>query len=156
MLRKVLKKPTTLAEVLRAWQDVEQNYLDYAAEAMGENAEEGTNYNREQMFKGVTSDEKRITPEYRPATVREKRKKGDPSDRVTLSDTGRFYEGMFLRVDTVTYTFDSDDPKTEKLRKKYGDKIFGLTSESKRAWYREWVRLTMLQLWAIRTGAILG
>ena len=49
--------------------------------------------------------------------------------------TGEFQHSMNLRVEGEVFEIDSTDTKTNKLREKYGDQIFGLTDESKQeAW----------------------
>lgn len=83
------------------------------------------------MFAGIRATGADITPAYAPYTVLIKDQKGQPSDRVTLKDTGQFYENIFVDVNSETFEIDSNDPKSEALQKKYGSRIFGLTPESR-------------------------
>ena len=64
---------------------------------------------------------------YKPFTIEVKRAKGQPTDRVTLRDTGAFHKSFYLVVDTDKVTFYASDKKTAKLINKYGGEIFGLT-----------------------------
>lgn len=64
---------------------------------------------------------------YKPLTIQIKRSKGQPTDRVTLKDTGDFHASIFLRFDTQKMEVVADDPKTAKLVRKYGTEILGLT-----------------------------
>lgn len=88
-------------------------------------------FNQQQMYAGKRSTGTDIKPAYAPLTVLIKDQKGQPTDRVTLKDTGSFYEGMFVDVNSETFDIDSTDEKTEALKEKYGNRIFGLTTESK-------------------------
>ena len=73
--------------------------------------------------------------EYAPFTIREKIKKGQPTDRVTLKDTGEFYKSFRIKVDgdeidieadTIKYDFDG----AWDLLDIYGADILGLTNNS--------------------------
>lgn len=89
------------------------------------------NLNRAQLFAGQRADSTDITPDYTPLTVVIKQEKGQRSDRVTLRDTGAFYESIFTEVFDTAFELKADDPKTADLQAKYGKGIFGLTAESK-------------------------
>lgn len=68
---------------------------------------------------------------YKPLTIMLKSEKGQPTDRVTLKDTGDFYESMRVEADRTQFEIVADDWKTDELKAKYGDAIFGLTDENK-------------------------
>lgn len=85
----------------------------------------------DQLFqKGIGSDGQAITPGYSPLTISIKRQKGQPTDRVTLRDTGEFHRSFEIRYGNDAFAFAATDPKTQKLEKKYGSEIFGLTDQS--------------------------
>ena len=88
--------------------------------------------NQGQMFIGVRADGTEITPTYSDLTIELKEQKGQPSDRVTLRDTGDFWDDMFVQINAEDFEMSSANEKTQKLEKKYGKKIFGLTKESRR------------------------
>ena len=67
---------------------------------------------------------------YRPSTIRKKQKKGQPTTRVTLKDTGDFYKSMFVVFDAEGFYIASNDDKTKYLVKKYGNTIFRLTDKN--------------------------
>lgn len=67
---------------------------------------------------------------YAPRTIQAKRRKGQPTTRVTLRDTGTFHGSMFLVVDDEGFYVTSDSKLTPILTKKYGDTIFRLTNEN--------------------------
>lgn len=67
---------------------------------------------------------------YRPLTIRIKREKGQPIDRVTLRDTGDFQSSFYLEVGNEQFEIKANDWKTDDLIKKYGREILGLTDEN--------------------------
>ncbi|OJW78439.1 hypothetical protein [Spirosoma sp. 48-14] len=87
--------------------------------------------NRKQLAAGIRADNSAISPYYRPDTVQIKRDKGQRTDRVTLHDTGDFYESIFTAVFDQAFDLEATDPKTEELKAKYGDDILGLTPENR-------------------------
>lgn len=89
------------------------------------------NLNRAQLFAGKDASGADITPDYTEFTTLVKAEKNQPSDRVTLRDTGAFYESIFSDVFENAFEIKADDPKTNELKAKYGPDILGLTTESK-------------------------
>ena len=83
----------------------------------------------DQMFEGKRGDGQDITPSYTPFTVRIKRQKRQPSDRVTLRDTGDFQDAIVIDYGPDSFKYDSVDEKRVKLARKYGENIFGLNDE---------------------------
>lgn len=67
---------------------------------------------------------------YTAATVRIKKKKGQPTTRVTLRDTGDFHNSMFVVFDAEGFYVTASDDKTPELIEKYGDEIFRLTDKN--------------------------
>lgn len=83
-----------------------------------------------QLYSGKRIDGAFIRPPYAPTTIVQKIRKGQPFDRVTLKDTGDFYEGIFITVGTEYFNLTSSDEKTTALAEKYTPKIFGLNEHS--------------------------
>lgn len=89
----------------------------------------------EQLYnKGIDSQGKSLGS-YSPFTVKEKIKKGQPTDRVTLKDTGEFYKSfqidlsgddIIIEADTIKIAWDG----AQDLLDIYGDDILGLTNRS--------------------------
>ena len=67
---------------------------------------------------------------YSPVTIAIKEAKGQPTNRVTLRDTGDFEASFFLEVGDKQFEIKASDFKTEDLIKKYGRQILGLTDEN--------------------------
>lgn len=72
-----------------------------------------------------------IVPAYRPMTVRIKKAKGQPFNRVTLRDTGDFHrsiQAVWRRAGEIE--IQAGDSKANDLKDKYGDDILGLNDDS--------------------------
>lgn len=86
-----------------------------------------------QLFReGITRDGVKIDS-YAPYTLTTKRiksAKGQPTDRVTLRDTGDFYSAFFIMADDKGFKIESEDWKVDKLVDKYGEEILGLTDDN--------------------------
>ena len=67
---------------------------------------------------------------YTAKTIQNKKRKGQPTTRVTLRDTGAFHESMYVVFDSEGFYITASDEKTEKLVKKYGEEIFRLTNKN--------------------------
>lgn len=67
---------------------------------------------------------------YAPRTIKNKKRKGQPYDRVTLRDTGKFYNSMKLRAVRAGFGINATDPKADDLIEKYGSAILRLTNEN--------------------------
>lgn len=67
---------------------------------------------------------------YTAKTIQNKKRKGQPTTRVTLRDTGAFHKSMFVVFDSEGFYVTASDEKTEELVKKYGEEIFRLTDKN--------------------------
>lgn len=67
---------------------------------------------------------------YAAKTIQNKKRKGQPTTRVTLRDTGAFHKSMFIVFDSEGFYVTASDEKTEELIKKYGEEIFRLTDKN--------------------------
>ncbi len=86
--------------------------------------------NRDSLWFGENTDGTDIEPEYSEFTKEIKRLNNKPWDRVTLKDTGSFYEAIELNQTTGGFVMTSFDSKTKDLKKKYGNKILGFDQDS--------------------------
>ncbi len=102
--------------------------------------------NAEQMNKGLRADGSEITPSYSPLTIAIKEEKGQPTDRVTLKDTGDYYKAIRVEVSSGGETkVINNDPKAEKLNKKYSKakgNILGLSDPYRREYLNDHLRPT--------------
>ena len=67
---------------------------------------------------------------YKPRTIQIKKKKEQPTTRVTLRDTGDFHNSMYAVFDAEGFYVTASDEKTPELIEKYGDEIFRLTDKN--------------------------
>ena len=93
----------------------------------------------DQLFKkGEDSLGNPITPGYTPFTIELKQAKGQPTNRVTLKDTGDFYNSFLAYVDNAGDIIINSDPikidsftgAETDLTIKYGKDIIGLNEKS--------------------------
>lgn len=77
---------------------------------------------------------------YRPLTIQVKIEKRQPYDRVTLKDTGEFYDSFYVETAEDRFYIKASDEKTNWLIKKYGAEIFGLTNNSLAEFINDYVR----------------
>ncbi len=79
---------------------------------------------------------------YKPSTIKYKSKKGQPTNRVTLKDTGKWYSSLSVEFDVDGFFITSltDNVKSGFLRKKYGDEILRLTNEDLNIVIRQYIR----------------
>lgn len=84
-----------------------------------------------QLFKGKDSKGESIVPSYTPYTIKIKKEKGDPYDRVTLSDTGNFYDTLVIEAfdDHYKIEFSPTLAYGQKLIEKYGSNVLGIQNE---------------------------
>ena len=84
----------------------------------------------DQMFDGQRGDGQQIRPGYAQTTVRIKRRRNQPTDRVTLRDTGDFHDSIVIDYGRDEFRFDATDEKRPYLARKYGEAIFGLNDSN--------------------------
>jgi hypothetical protein len=83
-----------------------------------------------QLEAGKDSNANDITPAYSEFTKRYKQSKGQVYDRVTLHDTGSFYNGITANPMSTGFEMINNDSKWGKLTEKYGEAIIGLSEKS--------------------------
>ena len=91
-------------------------------------------YVRQQQLyrRGITGDGKRIwdTQPYAQRTIENKRRKGQITTRVTLKDTGEFYDDFDVVITAEGFYVTSYTDYSIYLEKRYGDNIYRLTDEN--------------------------
>ena len=89
------------------------------------------NYNAEEQLYKLGEDSKGsiIKPAYSRATVKLKRAKGQPINRVTLRDTGKFHKTLIVTPFEDYVEISSNISYSKYLLKKYGDNILGIQEE---------------------------
>lgn len=111
--------------------------IDAAAELSTEDsAPDLVKAQQDQLYAGLLSTGQPIVPLYRPTTIARKRGKGQPTDRVTLKDTGAYYKGIIVDVRGENIIITNADSKAGKLEDKYGPDILGLADNAKSEYVR--------------------
>ncbi len=85
---------------------------------------------RGQLLKGLDGSGKAIKPKYSPETIRSKKKKGQPTNKVTLFDSGDFHNSFFTQAKGQFYSIFSKDHKAPFLFENYGENILTPTKEN--------------------------
>lgn len=86
----------------------------------------------DQLFaKGIDGTGKKIKPKYTPFTRAIKKQKGQPDNRVTLKDSGDFYNSVFMDKTPFPVQLSATDEKTPDLFRKYGGGILAMTKKNK-------------------------
>lgn len=84
-----------------------------------------------QLFdKGIDANGNLLPGPYAPFTIDIKGLKGQPTDRITLKDSGDFHESFFMSATKFPIVIDATDSKRNELVGEWGEDIFGLTDES--------------------------
>ena len=95
---------------------------------------------RIQLDMGIDGYYDEIRPPYAPRTIKRKIKKGQPTDRVTLKDTGKFYDSLYLEFDEGGFRILSNDEKAKYLIAKYGSPILRVDNENFNRFLRFYIR----------------
>jgi len=80
----------------------------------------------EQMYLGINADGNAITPKYKQSTINYKLRTGQPSDRVTLKDSGDFYDSIEIEAKTDEFVISTQISYSIYLVTKYAE-ILGIT-----------------------------
>lgn len=124
---------TSLEKMLEANIKQMNKFAEYAEKealkSLKKDSKKVVNIERERLFDGKTYTGERITPSYKPYTVMIKEQKGQPTDRVTLKDTGAFHKSIKFEISKTLTQLTATDEKTAKLEAKY-DNILGLSEKS--------------------------
>lgn len=90
--------------------------------------------NKEQLYNGEDSEGYELAPPYSNKYYSRKKRSMNSKPGAGIPDlflTGSFYKGFGVLVDNDSFEVDSVDSKSEKLKSKYGKKIFGLQQKNK-------------------------
>jgi len=80
----------------------------------------------EQMYQGINASGNAIEPEYKQSTINYKKRVGQPSDRVTLKDSGDFYDSIEIEARTDNFVISTQITYSIYLVTKYAE-ILGIT-----------------------------
>jgi len=125
---------TRLQKLMQAINELDTTVYRLVADIVRDNETEIVELNSQtQLYEqGINANGKKIASyrPYAPLTVKLKKLKGQPTNRVTLRDEGDFHESFFLEVSNTDFFIDASDSKTRELIEKYGEDVLGLTPQS--------------------------
>lgn len=81
------------------------------------------------FYKGINNDKSKIRPSYASSTVKRKKKKSLPFNRVILKDKAN-YEWITIEVRSDEFEIVAKWDKFKYLKHRYGNKLLGLTDEA--------------------------
>lgn len=120
-----------LAESLKTFQEtIDQSIVEIFMENQDVIVEYVTNI--QLYIEGMRGSDGAFIMDYMPysrLTIKLKEIKGQPTDRVTLRDTGDFHKSFRIEPTDDTVEITADDWKTEELKDKYGQGIMALSDE---------------------------
>ena len=123
-----------LSRLIADYDSVINKVIDDNSEAYAD-----MNANEQQFNMGLLSTGSPIVPFYKDFTIKVKKRKNQPIDRVTLEDTGAFHKSFYAELKNDKLIIDAKDEKRSELVKKYGKDIFGLIPDLRRRVSREMV-----------------
>lgn len=113
----------------RTVEDIEKSIFEGLRESIDQNKDVLiTQQTDGQMYKGLTKLGTPISPDYAESTKTRKRYKKQPYDRVTLRDTGDFYDSIDIEAKDTEFVISTPISYSIYLVKKYDD-IFGIIDE---------------------------
>jgi len=106
--------------------------VDVVRSIVQENSNEIIELNtQDQLFEqGIGSDGQQLEPSYSNPYKKIKKALNQPSDRVTLRLEGDFYKSFEVIIGKEQFRINATDKKTKWLINRYGEKVFGLTSDN--------------------------
>lgn len=87
---------------------------------------------------------------YSEAYTEYKRSVGDPYDRVTLRDSGAFYNDFIVTRVSNGWEVDSTNEKRDKLVQNYDEDIFGLTADNTEELSIEYVLPSLIESYKMK------
>jgi hypothetical protein len=117
---------------LRKWQKRFRGIQTIINRAIVENQEEILDLNTAQLEEGIDSEGNTLDEYAYDSYAKFKKSMGSkaPLGIPDLKLEGDFYAGFTLKKDDKDFLIISTDSKSHRLRDKYGENIFGLTSKS--------------------------
>lgn len=122
----------TIAAKIAKLEKVQREIETYPIELSKKHESQIIDWNRTNLYAGIGSDGDEIYPDYTNYTKDIKDQLQQPTNRVTLKDTGNFYKSIVLKFNAKSIFFDATDYKYPSLRRKYqadGNVLLGITDE---------------------------
>lgn len=116
---------TRLEEALLRFVEIDYTEMLFSITEEEETQEFIINTIQDQLYNTGADGKGKSLGDYSFSTIRLKKKKGDPFDRVTLFDTGEFYDSFFIKPTKEGFIINADGLKEggTNLLVKYGEDI---------------------------------
>ena len=136
-----------LDDTKNALNEIKSSINSSLQQSFNNNQEQAKDLNRVQMFGGIKIDDSAIFPPYADSTKRYKFNKGQPIDRVTLKDTGEFYNNLKINAKPDEVVFSSPTSYSIHIFNKYNreSKVLGLTMQNIRVFYEQFTKPILKQ-----------
>lgn len=125
----MIKSLERVMKGMKHWQDNAEEFVIEVAKDE-ELLIEAMNREDQMYQKGIRADGNDIRPKYTAFTKVIKRQKGQPTNRVTLRDTGDFHRSIGVKWEKKQFRLIAGDIKVIDLVRKYGPEILGLTERN--------------------------
>jgi hypothetical protein len=94
--------------------------------------------NQDQLYEAGQDSEGKSLGKYSPYTIGIKQRKGQPTNRITLYDTGEFYESFTVKYTGGELVLDANGEKDDtNLFEEYGVDILGLNDRNMSIFIKE-------------------
>jgi len=133
-----------LDDTKNALTEIKSSINSSLQQSFNSNQEQVKDYNRGQMFAGIKIDNTQIGS-YALSTIRQKQRKGQPFDRVTLRDTGEFYQDLQIDAKPDEVVFTSPTSYSAFIFTRYTTDVLGLTMENMRVFYEQFTKPILKQ-----------
>lgn len=123
-----------LIDLIAKLKSFEKELLEVIEKAIRDNEDFiiALNYEDQLYDKGIDRDGKKLNPPYAPSTIKRKKRKNQPTGRVTLRDENVFHRSFYIYYGPDNFQIMTTDPIEPFLICRYGDEILGLTDENLR------------------------
>ena len=124
----------TIRQVYELVDNFEASQVKIMNDCINDTSETILDANRSQLMDGLDKTGREIIPEYTTLTKQIKAEKGQPTDRVTLKDTGEWHKSLFMKNEGGKIFIESQHELTDKLLMKYDreqETILGIPEKQK-------------------------
>jgi len=120
-----------LLEIVEELKTIETSRNEIIERVLRENEEIVVEYVSEnQLFEKGEDGQGRSLGNYTFATMQIKQRKNQPTDRMTLRDTGEFHRRFYIEFSPNGFSIRSSDDKEEMLKDEHGESIMDINDEN--------------------------
>lgn len=139
----------SLQEIKRRFLELQGKEIEFAAQAIQENATVAEDMVAAQLAQGIKSDGSDANFTYAPFTIAVKRTRSGlaaVTDHLTNYDTGASYRGLYLKVEGADIKFGTTTDKEEAIEERMDGMAFRPTQENKEEFLNQHAQPSMNKL----------